>query len=188
MNPIFTVPYSEYIVAQKLKAELKCSVFIPMSAQEKGIDLLFYKFEDGKNKILTVQVKNSRSYVEKEGDIICHGLWFNRFEPQDNADWFILVGLYPSLQQDTEYKGKINWGEIFLAFTYSEMKEFMVNLTQKKNNSKPDKMFCFRFRKNDNKELIIEQTRGYHENGIDKRDMSKYLLEKRIEEIKRSLK
>lgn len=188
MNPVFTVPYSEYTVAQKLKNELKCSVFIPMSAQEKGIDLLFYKFEDGKNKILTVQVKNSRSYVEREDGVFCHGLWFNRFVPQDNADWFILIGSYPKFPQDTHYKGKVEWSEIFLAFTYAEMKDFMDNLTQKKDNTKPDKMFCFRFKNNDGEELKIEQTRGYHENGIDKRDMSKYLLNNRIEEIRKSLK
>ncbi len=42
MQPIFTMQYGEYAVADYLKRQklLKgCSVFIPSSAQEKGIDL-----------------------------------------------------------------------------------------------------------------------------------------------------
>lgn len=187
MEPIFTISYSEYSVAQKLKDELKCSVFLPLSAQEKGIDLLLYKFEYNKTKTLTVQVKTSRAYIKQGKHAGSNDLWFNKFVPQDNADWFILTGLYPKLSQDKDSKGKVVWREIFLAFTNTEMKEFMQSLKQKKDNSKSDKMFGFNFKENNN-EIEIEQTRGYHENGIDKRNMNKYLLHNRVNEMRMSLK
>ena len=61
------------------------SVFIPASAQEKGIDLLLYKFCNGVNLINTIQGKMSRTYYDinkkYQGT-----LRFNRFVSQDNAD------------------------------------------------------------------------------------------------------
>ena len=41
MNPIFTLQFNEWAVAEELKEKFTdCSVFIPLSRQEKGIDLL----------------------------------------------------------------------------------------------------------------------------------------------------
>lgn len=41
MLPIFTMQYGEFMVADYLSQKLKqISVFIPASAQEKGIDIL----------------------------------------------------------------------------------------------------------------------------------------------------
>ena len=71
MEPIFTLQYGEYAVADYLKKHLKnVSVFVPTSAQEKGIDLLLYKFKKNKHKVLTVQVKMSRTYLSEKK--ICH--------------------------------------------------------------------------------------------------------------------
>ena len=57
MQALFTLQYGEFAVADYLAKEVKgTSVFIPTSAQEKGIDLLLYKFCDGINKVLTFQV------------------------------------------------------------------------------------------------------------------------------------
>ncbi len=45
MQPVFTLQYGEFAVADYLSKNIKeASVFIPSSAQEKGIDLLLYKF------------------------------------------------------------------------------------------------------------------------------------------------
>ena len=58
------------------------------AAQEKGIDLLLYKFSNGVNLINTIQVKMSRAYYNLYSKY--QGmLWYNKFEPQDNGDWFI---------------------------------------------------------------------------------------------------
>ncbi len=86
MQPIFTMQYGEFAVADYLSKHIKeASVFVPASAQEKGIDLLMYKFTNGTNLINTIQVKTSRTYYNISSRY--QGtLWFNRFEPQDNAD------------------------------------------------------------------------------------------------------
>lgn len=63
MQPVFTLQYGEFAVADYLSKNIKeASVFIPSSAQEKGIDLLLYKFSNGVNLINTIQVKMSRAY------------------------------------------------------------------------------------------------------------------------------
>lgn len=63
MQPMFTMQYGEFAVADYLSKNIKdASVFIPSSAQEKGIDLLLYKFSNGVNLINTIQVKMSRAY------------------------------------------------------------------------------------------------------------------------------
>ena len=94
MQPVFTLQYGEFAVADYLSKNIKeASVFIPSSAQEKGIDLLLYKFSNGVNLINTIQVKMSRAYYNVSSKYQST-LWYNRFEPQDNADWFILVGIY----------------------------------------------------------------------------------------------
>lgn len=177
MQALFTLQYGEFAVADYLAKKVKgTSVFIPTSAQEKGIDLLLYKFCEGRNRVLTFQVKMSRAYYypnkKYQGT-----LWLNRFEPQENADWFIIVGIY------AKYPNEINnakssdtkWDTIMLAFKKEEMKKFMEEVRLKKNPDKYDKMFGFGF----NGKSEIKQTRGYKE----ERDMKEYLIENRIDEI-----
>lgn len=158
MEPIFTLQYGEFAVADYLSKNIKdVSVFIPASAQEKGIDLLLYKFCNGVNLINTIQVKMSRTYYDinkkYQGT-----LWFNRFVPQDNADWFILVGIYADLPVEREVSAKsTQWNTIMLAFKNNEMKKFMDEVRLKKNPEQEDKMFGFGF----NGANEIRQTRGY---------------------------
>lgn len=181
MRPVFTMQYGEFAVADCLSSHIKeASVFIPMSAQEKGIDLMLYKFVNGYNLINTIQIKSSRTYYgvnsRYQGT-----LWFNRFVPQDNADWFILVGIYPTPpESETDSSSNIKWDTIMLAFKNKEMKRFMDEVRLKSDNFKKDKMFGFGF--NGKKE--IRQTRGY----IEERNMTPYLIENRIEEIKHSFR
>ena len=91
MEPIFTIQYGEFAVADYLSKKISgASIFVPASAQEKGIDLLLYKYSNGANLVTTVQVKMSRTYYDVSKKY--QGtLWFNRFVPQENADWFVLV-------------------------------------------------------------------------------------------------
>ncbi len=174
MEPIFTLQYGEYAVADYLKKHLKnVSVFVPTSAQEKGIDLLLYKFNKYKHKILTVQVKMSRTYINEKKEMP-YGLWFNRFDVSDNADWFMLVGIYCNNKKELKAHNT-KWGTIILAFKNREMNKFLNNIRQRKDVSKLDKMFSFRFDADNN----IVLSRGSKK----LKDVSMYLIENRIEEI-----
>lgn len=181
MQPIFTLQYGEFAVADYLSKNIKeASVFIPSSAQEKGIDLLLYKFSNGVNLINTIQVKMSRAYYNINSKYQSM-LWYNRFEPQDNADWFILVGIYAKSPKDVNAPVKaFEWDKIMLAFKNKEMKQFMDEVRLKTDTERKDKMFGFGF--NDKSEIV--QTRGH----IEERDMSQYLIENRIEEIRNSFR
>ena len=182
MEPIFTMQYGEFAVADYLSKKIKnASVFIPASSQEKGIDLLLYRHENGCNTTNTIQVKMSRTYYDdKENATYPYHLWFNRFRVQKNANWYILVGIYAKRPDDaaTAKAKSTSWDTIMLAFTNKEMAAFMAEVKQKKDPSKDDKMFGFGF--DDAKK--VAQTRGYAE----QRDMSMFLIENRIEEIRNS--
>ena len=180
MEPIFTMQYGEFAVADYLSKKIKgASVFIPSSAQEKGIDLLLYKYANGVNVTNTIQVKMSRTYYDANPKY--QGiLWFKRFQVPENANWCILVGIYADFSNDiTNARSKdTKWNTIMLAFTNKEMRKFMDEVKLKGNPEKEDKMFGFGF----NGKSVINQTRGYAE----ERDMTKYLIENRITEIEDS--
>ncbi len=185
MQPIFTMQYGEFAVVNELSDKIKnASVFVPASAQEKGIDLLLYRYdkERDRHSTVTVQVKMSRTYYpegKRKQLKYPFSLWFNRFDIQDNADWYILVGIYAldPTKLDSRAKGK-TWGKIMLAFTREEMKEFMTGVKQKKDPTKEDKMFGFGF--DGNKKIF--QTRGCAQ----ERDMTQHLIENRLDEIEAS--
>lgn len=181
MEPIFTIQYGEFAVADYLSKKIKdASVFIPASAQEKGIDLLLYRHNNGCNTTNTIQVKMSRTYYSEKPDATYpYLLWFNRFPVQKNANWYILVGIYAKRPDDANAKAKsTSWDTIMLAFTNKEMDMFMAEVKQKKDPKKDDKMFGFGF--DDSKRIY--QTRGYAE----QRDMTPFLIEQRLEEIRNS--
>jgi hypothetical protein len=183
MEPVFTMQYGEFAVADYLSKMINdISIFIPTSAQQKGIDMLLYRFNNGCNTTSTIQVKMSRTYYDQRRIInYPYYLWFNRFPIQDNADWYILVGIYAKHSKNANASVKSTcWDTIMLAFTKEEMKSFMIGVKQKKDPTKDDKMFGFGF--DDSKQIF--QTRGYPTH----RDMTKYLIEKRIQEIEASLK
>jgi len=176
MHPIFTLQYGEFTVANALSKKLKnVSVFVPASSQEKGIDLLLYRNQNNHNRVITVQVKMSRSYTGI-GKKYTNTLWFNRFVPQSNADLFILTGTYAQFPQSTD-KPSANpcWQDMTLVFTFDEMTTFMEEVRLKKDPSRYDKMFGFGFNSPDE----IYQTRGYSK----ERDMSHFLLQNRITDI-----
>ena len=182
MEPIFTMQYGEFAVADYLSKKVKnASVFIPASAQEKGIDLLLYRHTNGCNTTNTIQVKMSRTYYsDKPTAEFPYYLWFSRFPIQKNANWYVLVGIYAKRPEDaaTAKVTSTNWDTVMLAFTNKEMAAFMAEVKQKKDPTKDDKMFGFGFDDAKN----IAQTRGYSE----VRDMSHYLIENRIDEIRNS--
>ena len=116
MNPIFTLSYSEYKVAEELKKSIKdSSVWFPVSAQEKGIDLLLYRRTNETNKFITIQVKSSRSYKSKKYN---NYFWLNRFVPNPNADFFAIIGTYPNRigEADNFALKNMLWNDIILIF------------------------------------------------------------------------
>lgn len=183
MQPIFTMQYGEFKVADYLTDNIKgSSVFIPVSAQEKGIDLLLYRNNGGRNKVITIQVKMSRTYYDYHDGFSNH-LWFNRFVVQPNADWYILMGIYARHpKEDKAISSKVadnGWAHIMLAFSNTEMAGFMDSVRQKKNPKKPDSMFGFSF---DEDQTQVLQTRGFKE----PRDMTRFLIQNRIDEMEAS--
>ena len=115
----------------------------------------------------------SRTYVNKKKEMP-YGLWFNRFDVSNNADWFMLVGIYCTNKKKLK-ANNTKWGTIILAFKNKEMKKFLCNVRQKKDTSKLDKMFGLRFDEDNN----IVLSRGSKK----LKEMSKYLIENRVEEI-----
>ena len=174
MNPIFTLSYSEYKVAEELKQLIKdSSIWFPISAQEKGIDLLLYKRINETNKFITIQVKSSRSYKFKKYN---NYFWLNRFEPNPNADFFAIIGTYAhkASSSDNFALKDILWDDIILIFTYEEICDLLAKAVTQKEG-KPDKMWAFAF--NDVKHIFI--ARGKHKN----EEITKYLLGNKISEI-----
>ncbi len=146
----------------------------------KGIDLLLYRYDNGCNKTNTIQVKMSRTYYNDKEDFgYPFYLWFNRFPVQQNANWYILVGIYAKHSDEPNAGVKsTTWDTIMLAFTNKEMSLFMSEVKQKKDPTKDDRMFGFGF----DSSKAIYQTRGFREI----RDMSQYLIENRLDEIRNS--
>lgn len=181
MEPIFTMQYGEFAVVDYLSKKINSSVFIPASAQEKGIDLLLYRYNNGKNETTTIQVKMSRTYYGRSSQKHPYYLWFNRFPVHDNANWYILVGIYAKHSNNVNAKAtSTSWDTVMLAFNHDEMVQFLDSVRQKKDTSKHDKMFGFGF--DDSKSIY--QTRGC----AGEKDMSKYLIENRLKDIQVSFK
>ncbi len=107
--------------------------------------MLLYKFSNGVNLINTIQVKMSRAYYNLNSKYQSM-LWYNRFEPQDNADWFILVGICANCPTDVNASIKAFEGDtIMLALKNKEMKQFMDEVRLKTDIERKDKMFGFGF-------------------------------------------
>ena len=130
MEPIFVLPYSEYLVANLLSEHFKgkdgYSVFVPTSRQEKGVDILLTKRSNNVLKCASFQVKSSRTYSPappKRESTIRHSYytWFNRFEVPPNADFFLLVGIYPPEENRTRKTNHLWWDSAILMFTQQEM-------------------------------------------------------------------
>lgn len=177
MQPIFCLQYGEYLVSSYLH-EKKVSVFIPLSSQEKGIDLIIYnKFNNNKNKYKTIQVKSARDFVNSSEKLdnkkFFHTSMFNKIEVNPNADWYILIILYSKEAKNMKAKHK-KWVPMMLAFKNREMKQLMGKLRLKKHN-KPDTRFYIGFNNPDEPYLV----RGLPE--IKKLD--KFLIKNRINEI-----
>lgn len=191
MEPIFTLPYSEYFVVNELSKHFRkkedFSILIPSSRQQKGFDLVTYNSKNGKS--ITIQVKSSRTYYGKMNKRnnskkdYQNYMWFNKFEIEEpGSNYYILFGVFPNkIKGKRQDKSKPNkwWDRLFLIFTKDEMISFLNKIRQKREN-KPDTSFAFGF---DNKGKIY-LTRG----SVEDVDYSKHLLnEQWIDKIRGEL-
>jgi len=191
MEPIFTLPYSEFAVAKELIKHFKkkegYSISIPISRQQKGFDVLLYNQKTKKS--VAMQVKSSRTW---EGTIPKRKLkherfkyytWFNTFQVEEGyADFYILFGVYTKSihgkKLDKSREIKKWYSHILLCLNEKEMIDFLKELTTK-SEDKQDTKFGFGF--NDEKRICL--TRG----ATNQPEISKFLFTTKIREIKKAL-
>jgi hypothetical protein len=99
MEPVFTLPYPEYCVAQRLRMLFPpkggYSILVPISRQEKGVDLILAHRQD-RTRAITIQVKSSRTYsspppARQSTRRFRYAIWLNTFECPPQADFVCLV-------------------------------------------------------------------------------------------------
>lgn len=188
MDPVFTLQWPEFLLANRLQKILPkkegYSVLIPTSRQEKGIDLAVLKKGTGQNRVVTFQIKASRTYIRtppKRADTkrFTFGTWFNRFDVPEAADFILLFGLYAPDAGRTRPVTAKWYKDCTLLFRKDEMLKFMRNCLTV--GGRPDKMFGFGF----DQPSAIFQTRGDTNRGL--KDFSSFLLENRIKMIHEAL-
>lgn len=137
MEPVFTLPYSEFVIVEELAKYFKkndgYSVFVPTSRQQIGIDLLLVKQMPGETETLSIQVKSSRVWqsekvtkYEKENQLNpVFGMWFKKFDYNSDysADFNFFIGFKPSNPCDTS-KSKSNvWIPEIIVMSRSDLRE-----------------------------------------------------------------
>jgi hypothetical protein len=174
MDPVFTLQWPEFLLANRLQKLLPkkdgYSVLIPTSRQEKGIDLAVLKKSHGQNRVVTIQIKASRTYSgtppkRENTKKFAFYTWFNRFDVPEEADFILLFGWYRGCT---------------LLFTKDEMKQLMLNCLTV--GGQPDKMFGFGF----NDPSAVFQTRGDKDRNL--KSFSDFLLDNRVKLIHETLK
>ena len=189
MDPVFTLQWPEFLLANRLQKLLPkkdgYSILIPTSRQEKGIDLAVLKKSHGQNRVVTIQIKASRTYFgtppKKENTKkFAFYTWFNRFDVPEEADFILLFGMYAPDAGRTKPVTAKWYGDCTLLFTKDEMKQLMQDCLTV--GGQPDKMFGFGF----NDSSAVFQTRGDKERKL--KPYSDFLLDKRIKLIQEVLK
>jgi len=100
----FAGSYAEFSAAQQLARVFPpskgYSLYVPLSRQEKGVDLILARRVRGSTHATTIQVESSRTYsrqtpTERTFRPFRYYTWFNRFEAPPAADYVLLVAVYP---------------------------------------------------------------------------------------------
>lgn len=174
MEPILTLPYSEWLVAGQLMSALPAaegfSVYAPLSRQEKGVDLLLIRRTGHVSRVATLQVKYSRAYEAAPGAEFKFVIWFRGFPVPTEADFIILAALYPNITGSGGGKKSSWWLPLLLVFRREEMEVFISSLRTKSGS--PDRMFYFGF---DSPARVV-QTRGAPKH----RDCSEFTFQHRL--------
>jgi len=180
MEPIFTLPYSEYAVANRLNFIFKkkeFSILIPLSRQEKGYDLIILNKKN--NKTARIQVKSSRLFIKlkksKEG--YQYGMNFNNFNgkyKKGDADFYLFFCSFANHEQNkTRITRRNSWIDLILCYPEKDMFSFLKRL-------KTNRYFSYGFE--NLKEIFITR-------GLDKgKRADEYLLEYQEDKIRKHLK
>jgi hypothetical protein len=188
MDPVFTLQWPDFVVAHRLQQHLPkklgYSVLIPLSRQEKGIDLAILRKGQGKHRTVTIQIKASRTYwrpLPKRPTTkgFRYYTWFRQFVVPPDADFVLLLGMYAPDQGRTKTVSAKWYGDCSLLFTRKEMTKFLKSC--RTVGGKPDMMFGFGF--DDPSKVFL--TRGDPKRSL--LDFSSHVLGKRIGLIKRAL-
>ena len=189
MEPIFTLPYPEFCVAQRLARWLPASrgysLYAPVSRQQPGVDLVLARRRGSKVGVACIQVKSSRTYSRRTAPTartrrpFRYDTWFNNFECPPQADFFCLVALYPALDAAQKRELGTWWAPQILLFSQAEMRRFLRGV--RTVAGKPDRMFGFGF--NDPSEAV--QTRG--DSARRYRDFSDHLLPRSLSRLRKFL-
>ncbi len=188
MEPIFTLPYPEFCVAQQLARWLPASqgysLYAPVSRQQPGVDLLLARRRGSKVRVACIQIKSSRTYSKRTVTSrtrrpFRYDTWFNNFDCPLQADFFCLVALYPAVDSAQKRELGTWWAPQILLFSQVEMRRFLREV--RTVAGKPDPMFGFGF--NDPGEAL--QTRG--DPARRHRDFSDHLLPRSLSRLRNFL-
>jgi hypothetical protein len=188
MEPIFTLPYSEFCVAQQLARLLPASqgysLYAPVSRQQPGVDLVIARRRGRRVHVACIQVKSSRTYSSPRKTTRAkmpfrYYPWFNNFDCPPQADFFCLVALYPAVDSAQRRELGTWWAPQVLLFSQWEMRQFLRSV--RTVGGKRDPMFGFGF---DHADEAI-QTRG--DSARRYRDFSPHLLPRRIATLRKFL-
>jgi hypothetical protein len=188
MEPIFLLPYSEFCVAQQLARLLPAkkgySLYVPLSRQQPGVDLLIARRRNQRIGAASIQVKSSRTYPNsmpkaRTKKAFRYITWFPNFKCPSQADFFCLIWFYPAVDKDQRRKHGTWWVPQILLFSQSEMRPFLKSVRTR--HGKRDRFFYFAF----NQAGEAVQTRGDSKGRY--RDFSKHFLSRRIAKLRRFL-
>lgn len=180
MEPIITLPYSEWLVAEQLMKALPArdgySIYAPLSRQEKGVDLILARRAARVSRLITLQIKYSRSFEQPESRKFRFETLFRAFPVGELADYFVLAALYPNITGKGNGK-KDSWLPLLLLFDQAEMADLIASLRTRSGNV--DRMFGFGF---------DDSNRVLHTRGAAKpRDITPFTFKNRVSELKRRL-
>ena len=182
MEPIFSLPYSEYMVANEILKLLPrnqgYAAYLPFSRQQKGVDFIIVK--GGKHA--TVQVKASRSYEGYAGQRCQYSLWFHNFLAPPftlHADFYCLFSIYPDVTESKKQQ-KVKWTPIMLCFSSNDIEEMRrKRIFRQAKNGGSSRFMYVEF---DNPKHPFA-TRGF----IKSQDWSRYILRANIDAISNCL-
>lgn len=189
MDAVFTLPYSEFATADlfitNFKASDGFSVFVPVSRTEKGIDLVLTRRSNGVTKVVTFQIKSSRTYAgtapkrKVKHRRYQHYTWLKRFDVPEQADFVVLFGLYAPDERSGHKTSRSWWQSHVLVFSHKEASELLANVKTRAGN--PEKMFGFGFDSSNQAYLTRGSETGEHV------DYSAHLFVRQISRICRAL-
>ena len=188
MEPIFSLPYSEFCVAEQLARLLPAkkgySLYVPISRQQPGVDLVLAWRRGREVRVACIQIKSSRTFSQKTTTArtkksFRYGTRFNNFDCPPQADFFCLVALYPAADKAQRRELGTWWAPQILLFSQAEMSRFLGHVRTRGGTR--DRWFGFGF---DRADQAI-QTRGDSERRF--KDFSHHLLPRRLGMLRRFL-